>query len=423
MDVTNAASLHDSLDDDQVDCVSAGGPAIFDIGSSDSSANDVASTSDVVDQLQATPLRPGDLLTPEQARQRRRELQDSAKAAKHAHRVESRSRCNRHRAQGRRPLRERPERRGVTFISANVTGFGPLQEELEHGITLRAADYLLVQEHAQHGEARERATLWMQAQGWDCVSCDAYRKTDGFGGGTAAATQIDSGIRPLPTPQGSCDGRFAAGIIDYGGDAVLASFYGLSGLDVSQQLQLWKEVAAFLRTVGLPFIIGGDWQVMPDHLAATGLLSMLRAAICAPREATNLFSGNVIDWFVVSECLVADSRWTISTLHGTNFATHVPVRLSLQSLRGRTPISQCLASPKPFPINKPLGPKKLTAAIDWSDSPTIERLTNIDKPSESDLGEALECWYSGFEFELGCIFDTVGTKEELKHLGVGEPGC
>ena len=104
------------------------------------------------------------------------------------------------------------------------------------------------------------------------------------------------------------EGRFIAGIADIGGDIVVASVYAISGATASRQLSLWKQIVGYLKTIGLPFVVGGDWQVHHKHLRQAGLPQILDAEIIAPDEATCPNSGNTLDDFIVSTCLLTGNE-------------------------------------------------------------------------------------------------------------------
>ncbi len=369
--------------------------------------------------LTEPPPLPGSRIAPEEALRRRTSILEERRRAQVEYRINSRRLACQQVAHGRRPRRPKLGKKAVEFITANVTGLGPLKDELLYGTALNAADYILIQEHKQFGEAKEQAADWMMKQGWDCICGEAYFKASAYGGGTAVATRLDTGIRPLPIPPGICDGRFSAGVADYGGDIIVGSIYGLSGLSLSQQLALWAVIVSFLRTLGLPFVIGGDWQVSPAEAEATGILRTLRppAAQTKPR----------ICWRAprLTGSLYRSAWWEI---RGQPKPCTAPLLRPMlpsgwPSARRRELLLRLDAWPPPSPslFCPPPGPMKFTAAIDWDFSPTIARACDNDNPTEEELHLALRCWYAGFEFEIGNIVDVIGSEDEAKHLGVGEP--
>ncbi len=195
------------------------------------------------------------------------------------------------------------------FLSANVSGFGTLQDELENGVAFEDLDFWAVQEHKCAGERLSEAKTWLRARNWDVVCHPAYFKINGHGGGTAVGAGDSFGVRPYPPPRGLCEGRLTLAAVDLDGEAVVGSIYGFTGKGVEKQLSLWSEMANHLRALGLPFVIAGDWQVSPQAFMEKGLHRLLDAEVCFPCSPTNLESGSVIDWFLVSNSL-ASGGWS-----------------------------------------------------------------------------------------------------------------
>ncbi len=117
-----------------------------------------------------------------------------------------------------------------------------------------------------------------------------------------------------------------------------------------------------LKCLGRPFIVGGDWQVTPQELRATGFDRALGAVVCAPRAATNLRSNRTIDFFLVSKELVSQG-WQAKVLYGCSVATHAPVILELGTKRARQD-GYRLARPRPLPVARPLGPAQVATGVD-----------------------------------------------------------
>ena len=235
-------------------------------------------------------------LTPDEAWERRERMIEDARVQNRVSRAQAqRSRSERVR-QGRCP-RRRPKERDAVFITSNVTHASSLRNELEYGTALRNATYITVQELRLDAEAIDIASRWADKAGWSLVAGSAYKKTDGLGGGTGILGADRLGVRPAPGGNGSVPGRLTIGIADFNGDIAIGSAYGVSGGSLADQMPLWRGMALVLRTLGLPFVIGGDWQCPPAALEMSGLPELLGAKICAPDCATNTTSGRTIDYF------------------------------------------------------------------------------------------------------------------------------
>jgi hypothetical protein len=124
-----------------------------------------------------------DVLTPEDAAARRFDLLQQRDRMRVEGRGHYRGLRNQQIRLGLRPARRRNRDASLKIISANVSGFGTLQYELQYGNALADADFLLVQEHKLHGEALDTGVRWLKAQGWDCIPTPAYFKSSDYGGG------------------------------------------------------------------------------------------------------------------------------------------------------------------------------------------------------------------------------------------------
>ncbi len=196
-------------------------------------------------------------ISPEEAASRRRKIQEDFRERRYSERKASRTVRTSQEKQGLRPQRPRSQRKGTVMLSVNVSGYGTLEKELKSGSKLVECDYLFVQEHKCSGDKHDAAVHWLRKHDWDVVCGHPYWKDKDWGGGVAILSRAEGGIRPLPEPGGICKGRLGLCIADVDGECVLGCLYGVSGAPTCQQLPLWKEAADILRSLGLPFILGG----------------------------------------------------------------------------------------------------------------------------------------------------------------------
>ena len=61
------------------------------------------------------------------------------------------------------------------------------------------------------------------------------------------------------------------GLADIQGDALIGAGYGVSGGSWSDQLPWVKAFVSWARLLGLPFVLGADWQVTPAVVRQTGI--------------------------------------------------------------------------------------------------------------------------------------------------------
>ncbi len=159
-------------------------------------------------------------------------------------------------------------------------------------------------------------------------------------------------------------GRASCGVVDIVGGVLLVSFYGISGLKALAQLPCWVGLATLARAAGLPTIFTGDWQVEPAELLASGFVDLVGGVVFATDEPTNVQSGKVLDYFVVSrelEPLVVD----VQAVVGSRLATHLPVVLRLKGARSLGSIRR-VSQPKLHGAFLPQGPMPAGIAVDWN---------------------------------------------------------
>ncbi len=359
------------------------------------------------------------VINPDQAVARRRALIADLRAKRREERAANRLVRRRQVREGRRPHQPRRQRVGTKFVTANVSGFGTLQDELSHNGTLAGAHFMAIQEHKMHDDSKAAATAWLRNRHWDPILDDAYFKSRDYGGGTGVmASAASGGARPLPHPGGTAVGRLTTSIIDLGGDVVFVSLYGISGGSVTDQLPLWSALMLLLIRMGLPFVIAGDWQRAPADLERTGFLRRLGARICAPSEPTNLVTGSVIDWFVVSDPLL-DAGVDVRVIHDCRFSPHAPVLLELPARSSPIPKVRRMRRPKPFPIERAVGPTMPGMQVNWDEWDSLDKVNMCPAFDEDCFSAAVESWHAGLEVELGTLFGTIGGENEADYLGLG----
>ncbi len=350
--------------------------------------------------------------TPEEAATRRTRLMTERTEERDRQKSQYRERRRRQIQEGLRPKREKPQRRPVLFGTVNVTDASTWRRELENGQALHSIDYLMVQEHGQFGDDHvEATTKWLRRCGCDPIVDSAYIKRTEPGGGTAVVSRAGGGLRRLKNEEtraaeGAMAGRFSVGVGNAGIDITVASAYLISGADIAHQLDLLSGIAMAVKRIGLPCVIGGDWQLAPGILKSSGLLDVLDAIICAPDGATNAVSGNTIDYFIVSRALV-DHGWRVEVRHDCMFSPHRLVTLELNLQRARAP-SQRLARPKPYPPDIPHGPHPVGIVINWGEY-------DASKGVDQNLAQ----WYAAVDCEIASLHGIANTAEEIAHMGTG----
>ncbi len=368
-------------------------------------------------------------LTPAQAAARRENIIEESERRLRDRRAASRGVEKLQCREGRRPPRQGGRKGDVILVSANVGGAGPLQTELQHGSLFASADFVAVQEHKLHGEVKGAAEKRIAGADWDCILDEPYYKRSDYGGGTGILASRWSGVRPTAwnarefgSASKDLQGRGSAGVIDLFGGVLFMSFYGISGLPPSKQLHLWLAIAKVVSLLGLPFVIGGDWQCTPEELARSGVLRAIGGSIAAPTAPTNTVSGRVIDFFVVADSISRFVR-TVEVSCEAAFTPHLPVVLRLRCPRALGATTR-VVQPRIFSAEHPAQ----TTADSGLDSSGHDGLYDVDweewvmNPPESGRGvgdKTISEWFAGASLELSNIFGIQGTVDEPHYAGIG----
>ncbi len=151
--------------------------------------------------------------------------------------------------------------------------------------------------------------------------------------------------------------------------------------------------------MGLPFVVGGDWQVPPADIQRSGILDLIDGIIMAAGRATNIQSGNELDYYIVSRVL-AHGGATAEVDPSGAFSPHVAVRLSLPLIRDEG-TTRRLRQPRTLPVNRIVGPLPPPRySINWKD--WTDGIQSRDQQQISPEGANTKTheWYSAAEIEL-----------------------
>ncbi len=363
------------------------------------------------------------VLSPGQAFQRRERILDEAERRLRDRRAAGRMLERRQRRNGQRPPRQCGRKGEVLIVSANVGGAGPLRNELQAGSLFNDADFVTVQEHKLCGDSKAAAESHLIDSGWDCLIDEAYFKHRDYGGGAGILASRWSGVRPaswrspsLEAARDDLQGRCAAGIVDMFGGLLLLSFYGVSGLPPVKQLRLWRAVATLVSTIGLPFIIGADWQCTPREVASSGLLKLVEGIVASPGVPTNIQSSREIDFFIISASLGGLVQ-SVEVSAATAFTPHVPVVLRLRCPRSLG-LSARVVQPRLFGSSRPEAGdqgQRPRYEVDWD-----SWLCNGDDDDADVNDAAVSEWFAGAALELSGVFNIQDTQDEAHYAGIGK---
>jgi len=151
------------------------------------------------------------------------------------------------------------------------------------------------------------------------------------------------------------------------GGVLLGSVYLRDGEGLScSNVELINAVAGYVKACGMPFILGGDWQVCPEDMESSGLPAAMKARVVAPDGHTYQAGGHtsLIDYFLVSDCLFNNGVVVSCEVKDSKVIhKHKPVLLKVTgSCRSRK--CKVMRRPKALPKERAQGCKRGTT--DWS---------------------------------------------------------
>ena len=120
-----------------------------------------------------------------------------------------------------------------------------------------------------------------------------------------------------------------------------------------------QRLGAFLARVDRPFIVAGDWNCVPSHVADLGLPARLQATLvhtALPTCHAPTVKGTTsrcLDYFLISDVLLPVIRNV--QVRGLGARPHCAVQLTMASFAAieRVRVSRC---PVPLPQQRPVGP-------------------------------------------------------------------
>ena len=293
--------------------------------------------------------------------------------------------------------------------TVNCTTWSSLTGFLQAGAC--GADLVLVQEHHLRAEELDREAAWARSAGWSAGLLPAEPTgRGGTSGGVGALTPCFRGLGRAPgwKEMDACSGRVACYLWNGGGipgGLVVASVYMECGVGMNEtNWAIMHHLAVELQMMGRPFLIGGDFQQSPAELATEGVFEVLRGVevITAQGEEGTCNTRGTwsnIDFFLISRELVPKVISCQVELDAA-IRPHRPVSVKLRR-GGPLPLERVLAAPRPFPVDRPVGPVP-PIQVDWG------KVQDIG--SKEDLDEAVVHWFGNAEKVMAnmCLMSDVG---------------
>ncbi len=277
------------------------------------------------------------------------------------------------------------------------------------------ADVLLVQEHKLGPEEVDEAVAWLRRRGWNAIMAPAGRGPNGgWSAGVAILARPHVGLGlPLVGSEVIQPARAIAARVEPPGcrPCTVVCVYLHDGMGPAQcNMDLLRRTEVCLAAQGedCPYIMGGDFQMTPQEIAAAGFAQESHAVLVAAGAPSGTCrthqSAREIDYFYVSAGL-ATGIDSVEVIPRTGIKTHLPVALQFQP---------CLTSLKALVVRKPpplsteriVGPLRKVAK--WDDiAAQAERLAvdGLDDDHDIDvlhrrLGEVFQKWADQAELEL-----------------------
>ncbi len=267
----------------------------------------------------------------------------------------------------------------LQVITANCTGWGPLQRLPES----TAAHAVLAQEHHLRGIDVAAASQGAKARGWKSLWAEAEPGTgEGTRGGVAVFVRDFLGLsRPHWGDHVLASGRVVAAMMEGPGcrPTLLVSAYFRDGEGLSAANRaLMAAIGERLRELGhgagdhesrasaAPYIVGADFNMLPDEVLDSGFADEVEGCVFAPRGARGTCrtaaAQRTLDFFVVSNGL-GKAIAAIDTVEDGTLSTHVPVRIQFHP---RLTALKALAirAPPLIPTERVYGP--IAPPPDWS---------------------------------------------------------
>ena len=115
-----------------------------------------------------------------------------------------------------------------------------------------------------------------------------------------------------------------------------------------------QQLKTFLETTGLPFVLGGDWNMTTDTLRTCSILDELKADIITATDLNITCTsgrGRTLDYWVVSRCLVPLVASSVRDPQAS-WNPHIGLKLTI-SARPRTVHVVEIVKPPHFPEQGP----------------------------------------------------------------------
>ncbi len=259
-----------------------------------------------------------------------------------------------------------PARRGLRLNCGNSTGWGAAKDWL----ATCKADVLFIQEHKRrHAEDVAEASGVALRHGWKSLWAPAVgsgTEADEASGGTAIFVRKHLGLLLAPGDLDASvvDGHLTAGLLEAGSTGGIVAYtpYLVQGDELGARN--WATLTAWASHIaghGRQWIAGGDWNVEPETLRASGWLRKVGGVLVVPPVTSTVRMGDregrLIDYWVISKGLVAafTDGGAVGVVGDAPIRTHTAISLCLNAAPRRFDVTRMIGA-NAYPRDRPIGP-------------------------------------------------------------------
>jgi len=250
--------------------------------------------------------------------------------------------------------------------------------------------------------------------GWRVCATPAHRTALGKGsGGCFIATTRSIGLHEhAGVVKLAVRHRLHAGHVQavMRGGIHVVSIWLIDGVGLSpENLMILEHAAEVILKLRGPWVIGGDWNLLPSVLEASKWLELVGGIIVA--TALTTCHSSTYDFFVVSEGLEG-AVLGVQRIDDAGLHPHYPSRLLLAG-NARSNFVRKLVRPPAVPGALPQGPLPTPACLD---------LQLGDCPTAQGIQSATLAWFAGAHREWTSLTGVRGALSEAAFRWVAAPG-
>ena len=271
--------------------------------------------------------------------------------------------------------------------TTNATSF---QSAIDAVVMRTTADVVLVQEHKLlHAPSHAIARGWKShlPLAWRTA---ANRASAGVGILSSGGIGLQPHDDAIPHEYSPCiAAAWIGGVIRGGIHCVSVYLRDSEGLSEAN-LAILTQLAALLKSLSGPWLVGGDWNLQPELLRDARWLDLVHGTVHAPSQPT--CHSSTYDYFVVSATL-NPAVVGVQRIADAGLCPHSPVRLLLRG-DARRPM-----------VRKLVRPPRINGVLPFGPTNDPDRCSSLRHaaPDGADLNIACVEWYAAARYEVGTL--------------------